>query len=139
MSSRSIADAVGVSHHTVDAIRSELGNCPPDKRKAIQRLVEAAGEMSSRAIADAVGCCNHMVEAVRSELGIIPPEKRKGRDGKHYPAKMKREKRGEKDELGIIQVGEFPNLMNCLIMQLPPPHLPIMGTCPYDARRVNFH
>ena len=54
--------------------------------------------MSSRAIADAVGCCNHMVEAVRSELGIIPPEKRKGRDGKTYPAKMKREPRTDDEE-----------------------------------------
>ena len=107
--------------------------------KAIQRLVESSGELSNRMIGEAIGVSDMTVEAVRKELPNYAAGKRTGRDGKHYPAKMKREKRGEKDELGIIQVGEFPNLMNCLIMQLPPPHLPIMGTCPYDARRVNFH
>lgn len=71
---------------------------PTDKRKAIQRLVEAAGDMSSRAIADAVGCCNHTVDCIRGELGNLPPEKRKGKDGKQYPATMKREPRGEKDK-----------------------------------------
>ena len=69
-----------------------------DKRKAIQRLVESSGELSSRSIADAVGCCNHTVDAVRDELGKFPPATRKGRDGKQYPAKMKREPRGEPDD-----------------------------------------
>ena len=54
-----------------------------------------------------------MVKAVRDELGIIQPEKRKGKDGKHYPAKMKREKRTDDEESD-------------------------RDKCPYDARRVNL-
>ncbi len=87
--------------------RDELGNCPAaisnrnhglpmsraDKRKAIQRLVEASGELSSRQIGDAIGCDHKTVDAVRSELGNSPPATRKGKDGKQYPAKMKREPR----------------------------------------------
>ncbi len=89
-----------MSDHTVDSVRSELRICAPatrkgkdDKRKAIQRLVEASGELSSNQIADALGVCNQTVDAVRNELGISQAGKRKGADGKQYPAKMKREPR----------------------------------------------
>ncbi len=75
---------------------------PPDKRKAIQRLVEAAGDMADNSIADAIGVSNHTVKAIRDELGNCQPEKRKGKDGKQYPATMKREPRGEKDECPCI-------------------------------------
>ncbi len=69
-----------------------------DKRKAIQRLVESSGELSSNQIANAIGVSNHTVDVIRNELSNCQPEKRKGRDGKQYPAKMKREKRTDDEE-----------------------------------------
>ena len=69
-----------------------------DKRKAIQRLVESSGELSSNQIANALGVCNQTVDAVREQLGKSQAGKRKGADGKQYPAKMKREPRGDDSE-----------------------------------------
>ena len=42
MSSRAIAEAVGVSNHTVDAIRSELGNSPSQRvgKDGVKRMVK---------------------------------------------------------------------------------------------------
>lgn len=70
-----------------------------DKRKAIVKLIETSGELSSRAIAEAIGVSDHTVEAVRNlEVSKCAPATRKGKDGKKYPAKMKREKRGDDSE-----------------------------------------
>lgn len=69
-----------------------------DKRKTIMKLVQTAGEMSSRAIGDAIGVSPRTVDAVRDEVRNCAPEKRKGKDGKQYPAKVKREKRGDDSE-----------------------------------------
>jgi hypothetical protein len=55
--------------------------------QAIQRLVEASGELSSRQIAEAIGCHHMTVDVVRKELDNYPPATRKGKDGKQYPAK----------------------------------------------------
>ena len=61
------------------------------------RLVESSGELSSRMIAEALGVSDHTVNAVRDEVRKCAPATRTGKDGKQYPAKMKREKRTADD------------------------------------------
>ena len=84
---------------------------PTDKRKAIQRLVEAAGEISNTSIADAIGVSPHTVIAIREELGGNYANARlKGKDGKLRPATMKREPRGEKDECPCMTGTNVPTM-----------------------------
>jgi hypothetical protein len=81
-----------------------------DRRAAIKALVEAQSDLSSSAIAEAVGCSDHTVKAVRDTLGAGSQSARvKGKDGKSYPAKMKRETRGEPDEKDDDENGEPPS------------------------------
>jgi hypothetical protein len=81
-----------------------------DRRAAIKALVEAQSDLSSSAIAEAVGCSDHTVKAVRDTLGAGSQSARvKGKDGKNYPAKMKRETRGEPDEKDDDENGEPPS------------------------------
>lgn len=61
-----------------------------DKRRAIQRIVDADGEISSRQVAAALGCTHNMVEAVRNSLGKLPTPRR-GKDGRMYKPPVKRD------------------------------------------------
>lgn len=72
-----------------------------DKRKAIARILEVDVALSSKQVADAVGVSSHTVESVREQLGKCNPAgKRKGKDGKQYPATVKREPRFQNGEEG---------------------------------------
>ena len=80
-----------------------------DRRAAIKALVEAQPDLSNASIAEAVACSDHTVKAVRDTLGAGSQSARvKGRDGKSYPAKMKREPRGEPAEKDPEEKDEPP-------------------------------
>lgn len=80
-----------------------------DRRAAIKALVEAQPDLSNATIAEAVACSDHTVKAVRETLGAGSQSARvKGKDGKSYPAKMKREPRGEPVEKDPEEKDEPP-------------------------------
>lgn len=80
----------------VEAARSNHSHGRPltgaDLRATIAKLIECDREMSNASIATAAGCSGHTVQSVRDAIGM-QTTRVKGRDGKSYPAKLKREPR----------------------------------------------
>lgn len=96
--------------------------------------------MSNNQIAQAIGVSDHTVKAIRDELGVsFANAKLKGKDGKHYPATMKREPRGEKDKDKGDDKGEPPPelaLMLRLCFSRTPPR---PAVDPVDGERMPRH
>lgn len=68
-----------------------------DLRSAIAKLIECDRDMSNAQIAEAAGCSPHTVQSVREAIGMQTARVR-GKDGKSYPAKIKREKRTQDED-----------------------------------------
>ena len=71
---------------------------PEDKRNAISKLISADPDKSTAQIAKALNVSDHTVMAVRESAGS-QSARVKGKDGKSYPAKVKREPK-EREESG---------------------------------------